>query len=325
MRLLIVGGTRFVGRYLAAEAIAQGHDVSLLHLRPSELFPEAEHLLTDRDGDLSLLSGKTWDATIDVTAYYPRQLRSLAAALDGNGGQYVFVSSISAYAVPPAAGYTEDTPLKEPIHPEPDEITAQTYGPLKVMCEQAATSLFGSSTLIIRPTYVIGPLDYTARFTYWVHRIARGGDILAPGFPERMIQTIDGRDLASFTVSATEQGLAGAFHTVNPAPPFSFGDMLETIGSVTAKPGTTLHWADPDFLTAQGLTGADLPLWPMTEGSSLMGSADPSAAFAAGLQPRPLTESIKDILEQEPVPEMFLTPQRESEVLAAWQQHREQA
>ncbi|WP_026208136.1 NAD-dependent epimerase/dehydratase family protein [Catelliglobosispora koreensis] len=317
MRILIVGGTRFVGRHITAAAVAAGHDVTLLHRRPSDLFPTSEHLLTDRNEDLSALHGRQFDATVDVSAYYPRQVKALAQALGDGAGQYVFISSVSAYGQPDGPGYSEQSRLHEPIDPEPEKVTNDNYGPLKVMCEQAAVEAFGPSTLIIRPTYVIGPLDYTGRFTYWVHRIAAGGEVLAPGKPEWGLQVIDGRDLGDWTVRMVERAAPGAFHTVHPAPPFGFKDMLDTIAATVAPAGTTITWVDPEFVTEQEL-GALLPLWPEGELESVLSAADPSAALGAGLVPRSLAESIKDTLDHEPVPTTFLSPEREAEALKAW-------
>jgi 2'-hydroxyisoflavone reductase len=312
MRILIIGGTRFVGRQIAAAAIEAGHDVTLVHRNPTGLFPAATHLLADRNNLDGALDGPTWDATIDVCGYYPHQVTSLASALDGRGGHYVFISSISAYdetvAVP---GYTESSPLMPADGPAPAEVTPETYGVLKAMCEETAVELFGPGTLIIRPTYVVGPLDYTARFTYWVHRIAAGGELIAPGPAEDPIQVIDGRDMALWTVKLVNERVAGAFHALSPAPPFSFAQMLETIGSVVAPPGTTITWIDPEFLAAHEV---ELPL----AGGGVLNEGDPSAASRSGLEPRPLAETIKDTLNHEGVPDKFLTRAREAEVLAAW-------
>jgi 2'-hydroxyisoflavone reductase len=320
MRILIVGGTRFVGRHLAATALAAGHELTLLHRgrTGASLFGEAEHLLADRNEDLGRLRGRRWDATIDVSAYFPHQVDSLAAALDGNGGQYVFVSSVSAYAVPPAPGFTESSPLCTMTGPVPTSgITPENYGPLKVLCEQAATAHFGQSTLIVRPTYVIGPHDHSGRFTYWVHRLARGGEVLAPGLAESPIQLIDARDMATWIVDLVQAQRGGTFHAV--APWQSFADMLACIASEVSPEGTRLSWRDPQFLLRHGVDGEALPLWYAgDEGEALLNTADPAAAIAAGLRPRPLAESIRDILRLEPAPEhaSFLKPERESELLS---------
>src|SRR5215469_4368041 len=184
MRILIIGGTVFVGRHITEAALAGGHEVTLFHRgrSGSELFAQAAHLFGDRNDDLSPLSAGSWDATIDVCGFFPRQVRSLADALGGRGGQYLFISSTSAYRTPVAPGFNEDAPLAELDDPAAEEITEENYGGLKVAGERAAFELFGvDNTTVIRPTYVVGPRDHSYRFTWWVDRIARGGNVLAPG------------------------------------------------------------------------------------------------------------------------------------------------
>ncbi|GAA3442410.1 NAD-dependent epimerase/dehydratase family protein [Planomonospora venezuelensis] len=320
MRILIIGGTRFVGRHITEAALAAGHEVSLLHRGRTGpgLFPEAEHLIADRDTGLEILRGAEWDTVIDVSAYLPSQVEALAGAV--TAGQYVFVSTTAVYAVPEAPGFTEESPLVDSSGPVPETVTGATYGPLKVLCERAATGRFGPGTLVVRPTYVIGPHDYTGRFTYWVNRIARGGEVLAPGDPSAPIQVIDGRDMASWTVAMAEKASGGVFHAVSPRPPFTFGDMLEAVAAEVAPAGTTLTWVDGDFLRAAGQDGRSLPLWGEDGESTGINTADPSAAYAAGLSPRPLAQSVREIraAEADFSVETTITPEREAGILAAW-------
>ncbi len=323
MRILIIGGTRFVGRHITEAALAAGHQVSLLHRgrTGADLFPEAEHLPADRNADLSVLSGRRWDATIDVSAYFPAQVDSLADALSTE--RYVLISSTSVYTAPSSPGFTEDSPLAEIDGPVPQEVTVETYGALKVLCERTAVARFGPGTLVVRPTYVIGPHDHTGRFTYWVNRIAEGGEVLAPGDPGDPIQVIDGRDMASWIITMVERsGTAGPgiFHAVSPAPPFTFGDMLETILAEVGPPGTTLTWVGQDFLLAEGEDGRSLPLWSEGDGWMAVNTADPAAANAAGLSPRPLRQSIREIRESEAdfSTDTTITREREAELLARW-------
>ena len=319
MRILIIGGTRFVGRHITEAALAAGHEVTLLHRGQSgaDLFPEAVHLQADRNQDLSVLAGQQWDATIDVTAYFPKQVNALAQALDGNGGQYVYISSVSVYEPPAQPEYSEVSPVHRlPSGEVPDVVDENTYGALKVLCEEAAVEHFGDETLVIRPTYVIGPHDHSGRFTYWVQRIARGGEVLAPGYPDRAIQLIDARDQAAFIVSAVEAGLVGFFHTVGPSMPYS--RMLERIVAAVGPEGTRLTWVDPQFLLDAGQTGASLPLWYAgDEDDALINTASPNAAVDAGLVLRPLEESILDVA-REPAVTGFLDPEEESRLLAEW-------
>jgi nucleoside-diphosphate-sugar epimerase len=326
MRILIIGGTAFVGRHIAQAAADRGHDLTLFHRGKTgaDLFPQATHLSGDRDADLSALSAGSWDATVDVCAYFPRQVRSLAAALRGRGGRYVFISSVSAYSPSVPAGYDESAPLAEIGDPDATEITDANYGGLKVACEQAGTELFGPETTIIRPTYVIGPYDKSYRFTWWVDRIARGGTVLAPGDPADPVQLIDARDQGTWIVSLLERSVTGTFHAVNAAPPFGFGDMLAAIAAEVAPAGTQLTWADSDFLRRAGVDGAALPLWDEGDaGAANMNTADPAAAFAAGLTPRPLRETVADIHAEARAPGagrpgVGISADREAELLARW-------
>lgn len=318
MRILIIGGTRFVGRHITSAALDAGHEVTLVHRGQTgaSLFPEATHLMADRDQDLGVVKGRNWDATIDVNAYRPRQVAELAAALAGNGGQYVYISSVSVYATPAAAGYTEDSPVQRFPEGEPADITEQTYGPLKALCENEAFVRFGENTLVIRPTYVIGPHDYSGRFTYWVQRIARGGEMLAPGHPEAAIQTVDARDQAAFIMTALAHGRGGVFHTAGPS--MTFREMLDRVATVVAPSGTRLTWVDPGFLLEAGLDGQKLPLWTAgDESEALINTADSAAAVAAGLAVRPLEDTVRD-LSVEPEVAGYLQPAEEADVLSRW-------
>jgi 2'-hydroxyisoflavone reductase len=259
-----------------------------------------------------------------VCAYFPRQVRSLAAALGTRGGRHVYISSVSAYSPAVPRGYDESAPLADVTEPDAETVTNENYGGLKVACERLATELYGPDTTIIRPTYVVGPHDRTCRFTWWVDRIARGGRVLAPGNPDDPIQLIDARDMATWIVSLLEQSVTGAFHAVNPAPPFTWRDMMSAVTAAVGPAGTELIWVPSDFLLAEGVTEAELPLWPEgeTEGAEMM-TASPSAAFAAGLDPRPLRQTIADIhAEDRPPgsqrPGVGMSPDREAALLAAW-------
>jgi nucleoside-diphosphate-sugar epimerase len=327
MRILIIGGTLFVGRHITEAAIAAGHEVTVFHRGRSgaDLFPGITHLTGDRNDDLSALADGQWDATIDVSAYFPRQVRTLAEALGGRGGRYIYISSTSAYKSPVTPGFDEDAPLGELADPATEEITDETYGPLKVACERLAAELFGADlTTIVRPTYVVGPHDYSYRFTWWVERIAYGGHVLAPGPKEGPIQVIDARDMGKWIVSLAERAVTGTFHAVSPPPLFSFADMLEAIVAEVGPPSTRLVWVDADFLTEFGETAETLPLWPGGDSESDINTADPSRAYAAGLTPRPLGQTIAELHAAElasptlPRPGVGLTAEREAELLAAW-------
>lgn len=330
MRILVVGGTRFVGRHVAAAALGRGHEVTLFHRgrTGAELFPEATHLLGDRDTDLSALEAGAWDATIDTCAYVPRQVRGLADRLAGRGGRYIYISSTSVYATPTPTLFTEDAPLVELPDPTVEEVTGQTYGGLKVLCERAAAERFGEGVLVIRPTYVVGPFDYIGRFTWWLQRIARGGEVLAPGPADAPIQVMDARDLASWIVDLVEREVAGTFHAVSPHPPFSFGNLLDEIVWVVGPPGTTFTWVERSFLLTAGQDDASLPMWPGADPDGNYEAADPGRAAAAGLAPRPLAQTIRETLEHElaqPTPTrpgVGLPAAREADLLARWHARR---
>ena len=326
MRVLIAGGTRFVGWHITSAALRAGHQVTLLHRGTSDepVFTEAEHLLADRNGDLAVLDGREFDAVIDVNAYHPRQVEALANALGPKAGRYVYISSVSAYAVPDAPGYAEDSPLLAVPDPLPDKVTNETYGALKVACEQAARRLFGASTDIVRPTYVVGPRDYTGRFDYWVRRIAEGGEVLAPGDPAAPVQVIDARDLGTFVVSLLQRGGGETFHTTSPPPPFTFGEMLDAIASAVGPLTTKLTWVDSDFLKSEGVDGELLPLWSSDPDEMVLDTAHPAAAYAAGLNPRPLVDTVLELhghlasLVNPPSHDELMSREREAEILARW-------
>jgi 2'-hydroxyisoflavone reductase len=332
MRILVVGGTRFVGRALVEPALAAGHDVTLLHRGSTPLdgfdgAVKAEHLLADRDDDAALaaaLAGRAFDATVDTCAYTPYAVTSLASALGGKGGHHLYVSTVSVYAPPGTPGYTESAPLLEPAARTERTKDMSRYGELKVACELEAAALHGDGMAIVRPTYVVGPYDYTWRFPWWVHRIAQGGEVLCPGPYEEPAQVIDARDQGTFMLGLLERGVAGTFHTVSPRPPFSFGQMLDAIALAVAPAGTTLRWVDPQDLVARKLPESSLPLWAGEDDElgSWLSAADPSAAYDAGLTPRPLVDTVRDTAAwiattDGPPAGTGLSPAQESEILTA--------
>jgi len=327
MRLLVIGGTRFIGRHVVQQALDRGHEVTLFHRgrTNSDLFAEdsrVERRTGDRNSDLSALTDGEWDATVDTCAYVPRHVQELADVLGERGGRHLLVSSVSAYAPPTAPGFNEDSPLAELDDPTVEDITDATYGGLKVLCERAAHERYGPGTVVVRPTCVVGPDDYTWRFPWWVARIARGGEVLAPGPGGDPAQVIDVRDMADWMVRLVEDGASGAYHAVSPAPPFSWQDELEAIRDAVGPPGTTLTWVDADFLREAGVSDSDLPLWGADDPAVLMMAADPGRATATGLSPRPLAETVRDTLAwaqsvDQPAT-AGLPPDREAELLQQW-------
>lgn len=296
MRILVVGGTRFVGRHLVERARSRGHEVTLFHRGRTgmDLFPGVEHRVGDRDTDLSALAEGRWDATVDTCAYVPRQVHGLADALGGRGGRHLLVSSVSVYAPPAGPGIDEDAPLLELDDPATEVVTAETYGGLKVLCERAASQRHGSTTLLVRPSYVVGPHDHTWRFPWWLNRFARGGDVVVPGPRDAPAQLVDARDLGEWMVKLLEDGRAGAYHAA--APAFTWREQIETIAAVAAPPGTTITWVEPSAVEAAGLEPGTYPLWGGDDPDVWVLAVDPSRAVRTGLTPRPLADTVRDTL-----------------------------
>lgn len=298
MRILVVGGTRFVGRAIVEAAVGRGHEVSVFHRGSTPLagLVGVEEIIGDRDADTSGLSAGTWDATVDVCAYRPHQVDELAAVLDGRGGHHTFISTVSYYDDKIGAGLDESAPAKDTsvldgFDLRTCEIGAGTYGALKVLCEEAARSAY-SSLLMIRPTYVFGPDDYTMRYPKWVERIAAGGRIECPDSDGVPMQYIDARDQAQFVVGQIEKQANATFHTVGPEKAFSFKDMLEMTASAIAPVGTELAFLSYEESMARS---EEFPLWPGREDVGPM-QMDPSAAIEAGMKIRPFAETARDTL-----------------------------
>lgn len=299
MRILIAGGTSFVGRAIAWSALGEGHDVTVINrgVTPSDLPPDVRRLVGDRKGDFSALEGLSFDVTIDSVAYVPGDVEVLAEALGGRGGHHVQISSVSAYEEPPAPGAIEATAaiLDDPDLDLNGPVTGSTYGPLKAACERTAARLFGPDTTFVRPTFVIGAHDATLRFPYWVERARRGGEIVVPGPRSNFIQYIDARDLGDFVVRVAAQSLFGAFHVAGPYPADQYVSMVERIARHVAPANTTIREVSPSEVKAAGLENR-FPLWTGASSENML-AVDPSKAIANGLRLRSLEESIDDVLD----------------------------
>ena len=296
MKILILGGTRFLGRHLTEQALAQGHAVTLMHRGRSGpgLFGQAEHRIADRDGDLSALDGGEWDSVIDTSAYVPRQVRAVAARLAGRVGQYQLVSTISVYADMGAAGggsVNETAALQTLADPSAEAVTGATYGGLKVLCEQAALEGFAGHCLVSRPGLLVGPHDPTGRFSWWVQRLLRGGRVLAPGDLATPVQFIDARDAAAWHLLQAAQGTTGIFNLTGPAQPLTIGGLLQTARD-TLNPTAQLTWVGEKFLLDAGVAPwSDLPVW-LPQAQAGMHRIDIAHALATGLQCRPLVDTL---------------------------------
>jgi 2'-hydroxyisoflavone reductase len=310
VRILILGGTKFLGRAIAEDCLARGHELALFNRGETGpgLFPEAEQLRGDRKRDLSALEGQAWDAVIDPSGYVPADV-SVSTELVRESDRYVFVSSISAYA-DLSTGSTEESPLAELGELPADEVAADysNYGPLKALCEAEVERVFGERALIVRPGLIVGPHDPTGRFTYWARRIERGGEILAPGPPERRPQFVDVRDLATWTLDAVERGLTGIFNATNEGIPW--GELLA---------GANVTWVSDEFLGEHEVgPWMELPLWLGDPELRGMREVDVTRAVGAGLRFRPVQETIAGAATAPAVEGVGLTPDREAELLEAW-------
>lgn len=289
MRLLVLGGTSFVGRHLVEEALRHGHQVTLFHrgVTNATLFPQAEHRYGDRaSGDYASLSAGSWDATVDVTAYVPRHVNEVHDALAGRQGHYILVSSVSAYD-PRVATRFEDSAR----HPAPDaqteSVDAGTYGPLKAACERTAERRIGTDRLsIVRPTYVVGPYDPTDRFTYWARTMNQGGRVPI-AFPESSLQVIDARDLARFMLMLGTQARPGVFDAAGPSAP------LHAFLAEIAHPDRPYELVDVGA-TALAEAGVTLPMVDGDPAGEPLMTRPADRAVAAGLHSRSLTETARD-------------------------------
>lgn len=326
MRILIFGGTNFLGRHTAAAALERGHEVTLFHRGQTNpgLFPDAEEILGDREHDLALLAGREWDAVIDVPGYVPRIVRASAQALAGHVKHYAFISTISVYDSIPEPGMDESAPVGQ--LPEPSEDVQKYYGQLKALCEDEVRAAFPDAALVIRPGLIVGPFDPTDRFSYWPIRIARGGEVLAPGDPDRQVQVIDARDLANWTVDCVERGTTGTFNATGPATRLTMREMLEACREGTAS-DATFTWVDESFLEAEGVgPWMEVPLWLPASDTDTRGMLAVSIdrAVNAGLTFRPLAETARDTLawhRSRPAGTQLkagLQPEREHELLEKW-------
>jgi 2'-hydroxyisoflavone reductase len=325
VRLLILGGTVFVGRLLVEVALERGHQVTLFNRgqHNPELFPEVEKLRGDRDGDLTALEGREWDAVIDPSGYVPRIVRASAELLASKVRHYTFISTISVYDHPVVPGSDESGRLATIEDESVEEVTGETYGALKVLCEQVVREIYPGNALIVRPGLVAGPHDPTDRFTYWPVRVARGGEVLAPGEPDQPVQFIDVRDLAGWMVEMVEQTRTGTYNATGPDYPLTLERLLETCRNVTGS-DASFTWLSESFLLEQGVAPfTDLPLWLPAEAQP-MSTTDCRKAIAAGLRFRPLAETVRDTLawaEERVQPDRSragISPERERELLDAW-------
>ena len=328
MRVLILGGTVFLGRHVVEALLARGHEVTLFHRgrRGAELFPQLERVLGDRATDLDRLPASArWDAVVDTSGFVPGVVATSASTLRERADRYVFISTIGVYdAALPALD--EASPIVElPPGASREEMVPETYGPLKALCERAAADAFGPErTLLVRPGLIVGPHDPSDRFTYWPLRFARGGDVLVPDDLDAAVQIVDVRDLADFIVHAIERRTAGVVNTVGPAERLTLREMLAACARASDVPSRIVP-VDLTTLAAHAIgEWMDLPAWIDPNGESV-GMRDVSTAhgIALGMRYRPLAQTAADTLrwardERGDAPlKAGLTPEREAAALAA--------
>lgn len=346
MKILMLGGTIFLGRHLVEAALDRGHEVTLFHRgqHGQDLYPQVERLHGDRRGGLSVLKHRRWDAVIDTNGYVPSVVRASASLLADAVQQYVFISSISVYSDVSVIGVDEAAPVDtitperlhevESIVPPAAGMTAhiyrEAYGALKALCEQAVEAVMPARVLQVRPGLIVGPYDDSDRFTYWPSRIARGGEVLAPGRPARPVQLIDVRDLAEWIIRMIEVGQMGTYNATGPDTPLSMQQILDACNAVSGS-NATFTWMDDTFLlNEKAQPWGQVPLW-LPEEPEIAGfnAINIARALAAGLTFRPIATTIRDTLAwdatraPDKVREAGLAVEDEARLLQVWHERLE--
>ena len=334
LRILILGGTRFIGLHMTALALERGHQLTFFNRgkTKTDRYPDVERIKGDRNGEIDGLKDREWDAVIDNSGYVPRHVQLSAELLAPKVKQYVFTSSISVYpdfSVP----RDESSPVGKLADESTEKVDGETYGPLKALCEQAAERAMPGRTCVIRPGLIVGPDDNTDRFTYWPARAARGGEFIAPGSPADAFQVIDARDLAAFAINAVENNHNGIYNLVSNVKEFKFGQLTDAcIASANkrAKPKDEPRatWLPTEFLEEQQVAPwSDMPVWLPAKGdeAAFAGTSN-KAAVAKGLKITPLKKTVDDTLawhlsrpaEEREKLKSGIAADKEAAVLAAW-------
>lgn len=329
LSVLVLGGTGFIGPHMVRELLRRGHAVTLFNRGRSNsgLFPDIETIKGDRDGGLQGLAGRSWDAVVDNSGYVPRHVQDSARLLARSTHRYLFISSLSVYADFTVEN-NEDSPLATIDDETVEEVSGETYGALKALCEKRAAAEVAPDRLtILRPNYIAGPGDHTDRFSYWPIRTRKGGEMVWPGTPEDAIQFIDVGDLATFVADSLEQDISGIFNMSNPPGAYTIGRLLADCRALTAVDVDPV-WISAAFAYEQGLIGGrELPIWhPSTGPQAAGGGFSAERALKAGLHNRPARETLRDILtwwdtlpsERREELRAGLDATREAEVIAAW-------
>lgn len=339
LKILILGGTGFIGPPEVKYALARGHKVTVFNrgkTHPRELPDGVEQLIGDRNGQLDALRNRKWDVVIDNPTMLPKWVRDAAKILQGNVQRYIFISTISVYDNVSKSGVDETAPVAKYAGVDPMKETRDTvigshfalYGPLKALSEKEVEKWFPGKSLIIRPGLIVGPGDESDRFTYWTVRIDRGGEILAPGDPSDPVQIIDARDLAEWIIRMAEQGTTGTYNATGPDTRLTTGRMLDGIKTALEAKSAKFTWVPAKFLEEHKVSPwSDMPVWiPPDSEDGGTGAVSNARAVGKGLAFRPLVVTARDTLawfksqpkaRQEKL-KAGLSPAREAEVLKAW-------
>jgi 2'-hydroxyisoflavone reductase len=343
MKILIIGGTKFLGRHLLAAAQARGHELTLFNRgrHSAENFANVEQIHGDRNTDLDKLRGRAWDAVVDTCGYLPQSVKTSAEALKEAANQYVFISSISAYAHFRNPDFDETAPVTElneeqqkrakEIDPKGEltgQVLGEMYGALKVSCEREAEKAMPGRVLHVRSGLIVGSFDPTDRFTYWVMRVAKGGEVFAPGTPQRFVQVIDARDLSEWIIKMVEQNETGIYNAAGKPFELTMQAMLEEIKNVSGS-DADFTWASEEFMNRERVEGwSEMPLYLSESNAEFKGflAANVDKALRSGLEFRPLRETIYDTLswrktKSDPM-KAGIDSQRERELLCKWREQQ---
>lgn len=342
MKVLVLGGTVFLGFHIVEAALERGHEVTIFNRgrHGDDSLPAlVERLRGDRHTDLGALRGRSWDAVFDTCGYLPSAVQASSSLLAGSAGHYTFISSCSVYAYLSPGRIDEDSPVAELSESELEEAEAirpersffiapeygAKYGALKALCERAASYSMPGRVLNVRAGLVVGPRDYADRFPYWVARTARGGDVLAPGRPDRRVRVIDARDLAAWCLLMAEEGRAGTFNATG-ADGLTMKGMLEECRAASGS-DARFRWVGEESLLEQGVRAwSELPLWIPDERNGIFDIVN-DRAVALGLRFRPLAATVRETLDwlgTRPPDHAWvagMSPERESELLRLWATH----
>lgn len=322
MRILVLGGTKFVGRHIVERALLLGHEVAVFHRGQSGAdLPGVRHIFGDRDGGLGALGDEKWDWVIDTSGYLPRIVQQSCDALKGRCATYLFISTISVYANMDNPGTVESDPLETLEDPTVEVVDGKTYGGLKVLCEKAVQDTFGARALIVRPGMIVGPYDSTDRFTYWFLRASRGGKMISLCERDEPVQFIDARDLAEFCLHLLHEGKMGVFNATGPQFPMTWGDIYD---EAAMQSGVEYEIVRPplDWLKERGVES--LPAqFPIETNQPGVYRTSIKKALDAGLDFLPLAQTVRDTIEwrnsiTDPL-KVGLTPEKEAELLAEYE------